>query len=65
MVKWMCGVSLKDRKLGLEMFMFLGNSFYVSCGEAGAIGNREHKSVEDCRNIEVVGGMKGKGRTDW
>ena len=53
-MRWMCGASLKDRRLGSEFMGIL--RVFDTCGEAGEIGNLVHKSVEDCRNMEVLVG---------
>ena len=72
MVRWMCVVSLKDRKRS-EVLYFLGVQSVAEVVRHGRLrwfGHVEHKSGDDwvsaCRNV-VVAGVKcaGRGRKTW
>ena len=68
MVRWMCGVSLKDRKRSEDLYNLLGIVLLMSCGVEALrwFGHLERKSVDDwvsaCRGL-VVEGMRGRGRS--
>ena len=68
MVRWMCGVTLKDRKNTEELQSRLGVegiSVVIRRGRLRWFGHIERKDKEDwvskCCSLEI-GGMKGKGR---
>ena len=68
MVRWMCGVTLKDRKSNLELLQRLGIEGVgdvVRRGRLRWFGHVERKSKEDwvskCRHL-IVEGPRGKGR---
>ena len=73
MVRWMCGVSLKDRKCSVDLYSLLGVQGVAEVVRRGRLrwfGHLERKSVEDwvsaCRNLEVVGARcKGRRRKTW
>src|SRR6266516_3643895 len=73
MVRWMSGVTLKDRRTSEELRHGLGIEgvdSVVSCGRLRWFGHVERKEADDwvskCRNVEVVGGRrKGRGRKTW
>ena len=69
MVRWMCGVSLKDRKRSEDLCNLLGINCVadvVRCGRLRWFGHLERKSVDDwvssCRRM-VVEGARGQGRS--
>ena len=73
MVRWMCGVSLKDRKRSEDLCNLLGINCVADVVRRGRLrwfGHLERKSVDDwvsaCRGL-VVEGTKGRGRsrTTW
>ena len=37
MVRWMCGVSLKDRKRSVDLYSLVGIQSVAGCGEAWQI----------------------------
>ena len=68
MVRWMCGVSLKDRKCSVDLYSLLGVQSVadvVRHGELRWFGHLERRSGDDwvsaCRKVEVAG-AKCKGR---
>ena len=73
MVRWMCGVSLKDRKRSEVLYSLLGIQSVAKVVRRDRLrwfGHLERKSGDDwvlgCRNVEVVGEMsKGRGRKTW
>ena len=73
MVRWMCGVSLKDRKCSVDLYSLLdvqSVAEVVRWRRFRWIGHVERKSGEDwvsaCRNV-VVAGVRcvGRGRKTW
>ena len=65
MVRWMCGVSLKDRKRSEDLCNLLGINRVADVVRRGRLrwfGHPEHKSVDDwvssCRRL-VVEGARG------
>ena len=77
MVKWMCGVSLKDRKCSVDLYSLLGVQSVaevvtkvVTRGRLRWFRYVERKSGDDwvstCRNV-VVAGVRcaGRGRKIW
>ena len=68
MVRWMCGVSLKDRKCSEDLCNLLGINQVADVVRRGLrwFGHLEHKSVDDwvsaCRGL-VVEGTRGRGRS--
>ena len=73
MVRWMCGVSLRDRKRSVDLYGLLGVQSVVEVVRRGRLrwfGHVERKNGDDwvssCRNV-VVAGMRcaGRGRKTW
>ena len=73
MVRWMCRVSLKDRKLSVDLYSLLGVQSMAKVERHGRLrgfGHVECESGDDwvsaCRNV-VVAGVRcaGKGRKTW
>ena len=73
MVRWICGVSLKDRKRSVDLYSLLGVQSVdevVRRGRLRWFGHVERKSGNDwvsaCRNV-VVAGVRcaGRGRKTW
>ena len=73
MVRWMCGVSLKDRKRSVDVYSLLGVESVAEVVRRGRLrwfGHVEHKNgdnwVSACRNV-VVAGVRcaGRGRKTW
>ena len=76
MVRWMCGVTLKDRKRSMDLYSLLGVlsvDEVVRRGRLRWFGHVERKSVggvsdwvSACRNV-VVAGVRcaGRGRKTW
>ena len=69
MVRWMCGVSLKDRKRSEDLYNLLGIDCVADVVRRGRLrwfGHLERKSVNDwvsaCRGL-VVEGTRGRGRS--
>ena len=71
MVRWMCGVSLRDRKSSVELierFGIEGVAEVVRRGRLRWFGHLERKNEEDwvsrCRELEVAGSKSrvGAGR---
>ena len=69
MVRWMCGVSLKDRKRSVDLYCLLGVrcvAEVVRYGRLRWFGHVECKSGDDwvsaCRNV-VVAGVRRAGRS--
>ena len=69
MVRWMCGVSLKDRRRSEDLCNLLGINCVADVVRRGRLrwfGHLEHKSVDDwvsaCRGL-VVEGARGRGRS--
>ena len=65
MMRWMCGVSLKDRKCSVDLYSFLGIQSVTDVVRSGRrrlrwFGHLERRSVDDwvsaCRKVEVAGG---------
>ena len=73
MVRWMCGVSLKNRISSEELNRRLGIesvAVIVKRGRLGWFGHLEPKDTSEwvsaCRNFEVAGEkIKGRGRKTW
>ena len=73
MVRWMCGVSLKDRKCSVDLYSLLGVQSVADVVRHGRLrwfGHLEHRSVDDwvsaCRKVEVEGARcKGRNRKTW
>src|SRR3989441_1519854 len=73
MVRWMSGVTLKDRRTSEELKQVLGVGSVdrvISRGRLRWYGHVERKNADDwvskCRNLEVVGGIrKGRGKKTW
>ena len=70
MVRWMCGVSLKDRKRSVDLYSLLGVQIVADVARPGRLrwfGHLERQSVDDwvsaCRNVEVVGVKYRKRKT--
>ena len=62
MVRWMCKVSLKDRKHSVDLYSLLGVQSVadgVRCGRLKWFGHLERRSADDwvlaCRKVEVAG----------
>ena len=73
MVRWMCGVSLRDRKRSVDLYILLGVQSVTEVVRQGRLrwfGHVERKSEDDwvsaCRNI-VMAGVRcaGRGRKTW
>ena len=73
MVRWMCGVSLRDRKRSVDLYSLLGVESVAEVVRRGRLrwfGHVERKSEDDwvsaCRNV-VVAGVRcaGRGRKTW
>ena len=69
MGRWMCGVSLKDRKRSEDLCNLLGINCVADVVRRGRLrwfGHLERKSVDDlvssCRRL-VVEGARGQGRS--
>src|SRR3989442_7721778 len=73
MVRWMSGVTLKDRRPSEELrrgLGIVGGDRGVRCGRLrwfGQVGRKEADDwVSKCRNLVVVGGAgKGRPRKTW
>ena len=73
MVRWMCGVLLKDMKRSVDLYSLLGVqsvSEVVRRGRLRWFGHVERKSGDDwvsaCRYVEVVGEKSvGRDRKTW
>ena len=74
MVRWMSGVTLKDRRSSEKLRCGLGiegvEEEVVRRGRLRWFGHVEHKEADDwvskCRNLVVVGGVKkGRPRKTW
>ena len=73
MVRWMCGVSLKDRKRSVDLYSLLGVESVAEVVRQGRLrwfGHVERKSENDwvsaCRNVVVAGVRRaGRGRKTW
>ena len=73
MVRWMCGVTLKDRRSSQELLDRLGIVSVADVVRRGRLrwfGHVERKRAEDwvskCRNLEVESARgKGRGRKTW
>src|SRR5664279_1236049 len=73
MIRWMCGVTMKDRNSNEELRERLGIvsvSDTVRQGRLRWFGHVERKGTDDwvsaCRNIEVDGKRgRGRGRKTW
>ena len=73
MVRWMCGVSLKDRKRSEVLYSLLGVQSVAKVVRRGRLRWFRHVErkkgddwVSDCRNM-VVAGVRGvgRGRKTW
>ena len=73
MMRWMCGVSLKDRKRSEVLYSLLGVQSVAKVVRHGRLrwfGHVERKNGDDwasaCRNL-VVAGVRcvGRGRKTW
>ena len=73
MLRWMCGVSLRDRKLSVDLYRLLGVQSVdevVRRSRLSGYGHVELNSgdhwVSTCRSV-VVAGMRcaGRGRKTW
>ena len=73
MVRWMCGVSLRNRKCSVDLYSLLGVQSVdevVRRGRLRWFGHVERKSKDDwvsaCRHV-VVAGVRGvgRGRKTW
>ena len=74
MVRWMCGVSLKDRKHSEDLYSLLGlqrEAKVVRQGRLKWFGHVKRKNEDDwvsaCRNVVVEAGVRceGRGRKTW
>ena len=73
MVRWMCGVSLKDRKRSVDLYSLLGVQSVdevVRRSRLRWFGHVERKNGDDwvsaCRKVEVAGARcKGRKRKTW
>src|SRR5437867_374666 len=73
MVRWMSGVTLKDRRTSEELKQGLGIESVdrvVSRGRLRWFGHVERKNADDwwseCRDLEVMDGIrKGRGKKTW
>ena len=73
MVRWMCGVSLKDRKRSKVLYSLLGVQSVAEVMRRGRLrlfGYVERKNGDDwvpaCRNVVVAGKRcVGRGRKTW
>ena len=73
MVRWMCGVSLKNRKRSVDLYSLLGVksvAVVVRRGRLRWFGHVERKSEDDWvsagRKVVVAGVRRaGKGRKTW
>src|SRR2546425_12768400 len=73
MVRWMSGVTLKDRRPSEELRLGLGIEGVEEVVRRGRLrwfGHVERKEADDwvskCRNLEVVGGVRrGRPRMTW
>ena len=72
-VRWMCGVSLKDKKCSVDSYSLSGFESVAEVMRRGRLrwfGHVERKSEDDsvsaCRNV-VVAGVRcaGRGRKTW
>ena len=61
MVRWMCGVSLKDRKCSVDLYSLLGVQSVAGVVRQGRLrwfGHVERKNGDDwvlaCRKVEVT-----------
>ena len=73
MVRWMCGVSLRDRKRSVDLYSLLRVQSVAEVVRRGRLrwfGHVKRKSGDDwvsaCRNV-VVAGVRcaGRGRKTW
>ena len=73
MVRWMCGVSLKNRKRSVDLYNLLGIQSVADVVRHGRLrwfGHLEHRSRDDwvsaCRNVEVAGvRCRRRNRKTW
>ena len=71
MMRWMCGVSVKDmRSCTMYSLLWVSVAEVVRCGRLRWFGHLEGKSGDDwvsaCRNVEVVGKKsRDGGRKTW
>ena len=73
MVRWMCGVSLKDRKRSVDLYSLLGVQSVAGVVRRSRLRWFEHVErkhgddwVSACRKVEVAGARcKGRKRKTW
>ena len=73
MMRWMCGVSLMDRKCSVDLYSLLGVQSVADVVRRDRLrwfGHLECRSVDDsvsaCRKVEVAGARcKGRKRKTW
>ena len=73
MVRWMCGVSLKDRKQSVDLYSLPGVQSVAEVVRRSGLrwfGFVEHKNGDDwvsaCKKVEVAGARcKGRKRKTW
>ncbi len=73
MVRWMCGVTLRDRIASVELYSRLGLEevgVVLRRGRLRWFGHLERKNASDwvsaCRSIAVVGSrLRGRGKKSW
>ena len=73
MVRWMCGVSLKDRKHSMDLYSLLGVQSVADVVKRGRLrwfGHLERGSMDDCVSVcrkgEVAGARcKGRKKKTW
>ena len=73
MVRWMCGVSLKDRKRSVDLYSFLGIQSVADVVRRGRLRwfrHLERRNVDDwvsaCRKVDVAGARcKGRNKKTW
>ena len=72
MVRWMCGVSLKDSKRSVDLYSLLGVQSVAEVVRQGRLrwfGHLERRSVDDwvsaCRKVVAGKRHKGRKRKTW
>ena len=73
MVRWMCGVSLKDSRRSVNLYSLLGFQSVADVVRHGSLrwfGHLKHKGVDDwvsaCRNVVVAWVRSAdRGRKTW
>jgi len=70
MVRWMCGVTIKDRISTAERLGICSVTNFVRRGRLGWFGHVERKSdndwVKSCRSLKVSGERgRGRSRKTW